>query len=83
MNKPEYHILSKPGCPACIEAKAALTVRGLDYSEVNHTTQADLDRFVAAGHRTFPRIYRNGELIGGNRELQALLNPPKADDNDF
>lgn len=70
----KVRIISKPGCPACIAAKAALTVRGINFVEDVRETQAELDRFVAEGHRTFPRVFVDGKLIGGNAELQELLN---------
>lgn len=79
----EFLIISKPGCPACINAKAALTVRGIDYDEDVRDTPEGIQRFIAEGHRTFPRIFRFGELLGGNDDLQAYLNPRRADDDDF
>lgn len=75
-------IISKPGCPACVEAKAALMVRGLDFEEDVRDTQRGLDKFIAEGHRSFPRVFIDDKLIGGNFELQQWLKP-KSDDNDF
>lgn len=74
-------IISKPGCPACVEAKSALLVRGIEYEEDQRTDQAGLDAFVAEGHRTFPRVFIDGQLIGGNRELQDFLRAKAADDD--
>lgn len=73
-------ILSKPGCPSCVNAKRKLDAIGDAYTEVIHDTEEKIEAFKAAGHRTFPRVYRDGELIGGYEDLLEYL---KRDDDNF
>lgn len=75
-------IISKPGCPACVETKSALLIRGIEYEEDVRDTPEGFERFIAEGHRTFPRVFIDGELIGGNYELQQHLRNAQAAAND-
>lgn len=71
--EPEWLILSKPGCPHCVSAKNLLTSLGFGWSGKEHVTEEDVAEFKAQGHRTFPQVYHNGNLVGGYTELQAFV----------
>ncbi|MEZ5537323.1 MAG: glutathione peroxidase [Thiolinea sp.] len=68
-------VFSRPGCPFCAKAKAALTDAGLSYEELvlnrDYTSRTLL---AVAGKDAVPQIFINGEHIGGADELDALLN---------
>jgi glutaredoxin 3 len=58
-------------CGFCRQAKALLTARGVDYSEVNLAKDpAGRARLVAlTGQMTFPQIVVGRRAVGGFREL--------------
>ncbi|XP_043226984.1 uncharacterized protein LOC122384072 isoform X1 [Amphibalanus amphitrite] len=68
-------VYSIPACPHCRTAKATLTQRGLQYVDV------DLERFPhlrpwlreTTGKTSVPQIFFNSRHIGGNSELQDLV----------
>jgi glutaredoxin-like protein len=63
-------VLTRPGCPHCARAKAALRERGLDFEEI----EANATMLQAVSHTpTTPRVFIDGELIGGSEELAAWL----------
>lgn len=68
-------VFSRPGCPFCAKAKAALTDAGLGYEELvlnrDYTSRTLL---AVAGKDAVPQIFINGEHIGGADELDKLLN---------
>lgn len=68
-----WHLLTKPNCPSCVKAKGKLVLRGESFSFLEHTTEEQIEAFKAAGHRTFPRIFKDGELIGGFEDLEKFL----------
>lgn len=67
---PDILLFTKPFCAHCVRAKAALAEAGLDYVEVNATPRHL--RAVSSTHTT-PRVFVNGEEIGGADELSAWL----------
>lgn len=71
--EPEWLVLSKPGCPHCVNAKNLLTSLGFRWTGQEHVTEDEIAAFKAQGHRTFPQVYHNGTLIGGYAELQAFV----------
>lgn len=71
--EPEWKVLSKPGCPYCVEAKNLLASLGFIPVVQEHVSEADITAFKAQGHRTFPQVYHNGSLVGGYSELQAYV----------
>lgn len=75
------HVLTRsaPVCPSCVKTKALLERRGLDFTVEDHTTPDKIEAFLAAGHRSFPRVFIDGELIGGFEDLERHLQ----DDDDF
>jgi glutaredoxin 3 len=58
-------------CGFCRQAKALLTARGVDYSEVNLAKDPDGRARLAAltGQMTFPQIVVGQRAVGGFREL--------------
>jgi glutaredoxin-like protein len=67
-------ILTKPACPYCAAAKATLREKELGFEEIvlgQDASQISLQ--ALSGAMTVPQIFIDGELIGGNEELQAYL----------
>lgn len=62
-------------CPYCVRAKKLLEKKGVDFTEINVSTDAERRQEMverAGGRRTVPQIFINGEGIGGCDELYAL-----------
>jgi glutaredoxin 3 len=76
------HVLvrSVPPCGYCTKTKALLDIKGLPYTTEDHETPEKVEAFKSAGHRSFPRVYIDGELIGGFDDLDRHL---KQGDDDF
>lgn len=68
-------VYSKNNCPFCVQAKNLLTLKGIEFEEINIEQQPEAREFIVSeGHRTVPQIYKNGELFvpGGFQGLQRL-----------
>lgn len=68
-------VYSKKYCPYCDQAKALLTLKGKEFTEVKIDEDAQAREFVLGqGHRTVPQIYRDGQLLveGGFQGLRSL-----------
>jgi glutaredoxin len=66
-------IWSKDYCPYCVNAKALLERKGIEYEERKigeGYTKEDLLEAVPSA-RTVPQIFLDGELVGGFTELRA------------
>ncbi len=75
MEKPYVEIYSAEYCSYCQQAKQLLDRKGIIYHEI----RVDLDPAKktemierAAGRRTVPEIFIDGELIGGFDDLWGL-----------
>lgn len=67
-------IFSRPGCPFCARAKAALSERQLRYTEISQDQKINTSVLRAVtGHMTWPQVFIGGRLIGGADELDAHL----------
>ena len=70
--KPEITVYTTDPCARCIRAKDLLTLRRLDFVEVNLAKDPvgrhRLAKFT--GLMTFPQIVIDGETLGGLVELQ-------------
>ena len=67
-------MFSKPGCPHCARAKAALTERGLRYTEISQDQKINTSVLRAvSGRMTWPQVFIGGRLIGSADDLQAYL----------
>jgi len=76
---PSIVVLSRPGCPHCARAKAALQAAGLEYEELvlnRDYRQAAL--LALAGTGTVPQVFVDGTRIGGADELEAWLGKRRA-----
>jgi glutaredoxin 3 len=66
-------IWSKDYCPYCVNAKALLEQKGIEYEErkigAGYTKEDLLEAVPSA--RTVPQIFLDGELVGGFTELRA------------
>jgi len=66
-------VWSKESCPFCVQAKALLTQKGIEFEERKigaEYTKEDLLEAVPNA-MTVPQIFLDGELIGGFKELRA------------
>jgi len=70
-------IWSKDQCTFCVQAKALLESKGIEYEERNIMhgtwTQAQLLEAVPNA-RTVPQIFLDEEYVGGFNELRKKLN---------
>lgn len=66
-------VWSKENCPYCVQAKALLSHRSIEFEERKigeGYTREDLLEAVPNA-RTVPQIFLDGELVGGYTELRA------------
>lgn len=71
-----YVIYSKQDCPSCVEAKQLLESKNIDfeYKVLNKDfTILELYNNVPKSCRSFPAIVKDGEYIGGLKELKNTL----------
>ena len=68
-------VWSKNQCPYCVQAKALLESRGIEYEERNIENGWDREDLLAAvpGARTVPQIFLDEQLVGGFTELRKRL----------
>lgn len=64
-------VFSKVGCPHCKAAKELLDSKGIKYTEVPGLKTYALKAMGGSG--TFPLVFLDGKLIGGNTELSETL----------
>lgn len=67
-------VYSTQNCPWCVRAKALLESKGLDYEEINISSDTDraLEMVRRSGRRTVPQVFIDDESIGGFDELSQL-----------
>ena len=68
-------VWSKDQCPYCVQAKALLESRGIEYEERNINDGWDKEDLLAAvpTARTLPQVFLDEELVGGFTELRKRL----------
>jgi glutaredoxin-like protein len=67
-------IFSKPGCPHCARAKAALDAHGVVYEEVTLGKNITFSTVRAvSGQGTAPQVFIGGKRIGGADEVEAYF----------
>lgn len=68
-------VWSKNQCPFCVQAKALLEMKGIEYEERNINVDWDREDLLAAvpGARTVPQIFLDDKLIGGFTELRKYF----------
>ena len=75
-------VYTKNNCGYCMQAKALLKNRDIEFEEVNIEENDEARDFVIAeGHRTVPQIYEGTELFveGGFYGLKDKLEKEKVD----
>jgi glutaredoxin 3 len=78
----EVEIYTTRYCPYCQSAKALLTRKGIDFTEIDVTGDPQgRGRMIerANGRMTVPQIFIGGAHIGGSDELHALDRGGKLD----
>ena len=68
-------VWSKDACPFCVQAKALLESKGIDYEERNVMHEWSKEQLLAAvpTARTLPQIFLDDNYIGGFTELRKHL----------
>ena len=68
-------IWSKDSCPFCVQAKALLESKGIEFEERNVSTDWTREQLLAAvpNARTLPQIFLDDKLVGGFTELRKHL----------
>jgi len=67
-------MFSRPGCPFCARAKAALAKHRLRFTDISQSQKINTSVLRAvSGRMTWPQVFIGGELIGGADELDAHL----------
>ena len=68
-------VWSKDSCPFCVQAKALLESRGIEYEERNVSQDWTREQLLEAvpNARTVPQIFLDEELVGGFNELRQRL----------
>ena len=70
-------------CPYCVRAKQLLERKGIEYKEVNLSTEAPevrVELMQRTKHRTVPQIFIKDQYIGGFDQLYALEREGKLDE---
>jgi glutaredoxin 3 len=68
-------VWSKDSCPFCVQAKALLELRGIEYEERNVSRDWTREQLLEAvpTARTLPQIFLDDQHIGGFTDLRAHL----------
>jgi len=68
-------VWSKNACPFCVQAKALLESRGIEFEERNVSTNWTKEQLLEAvpTARTLPQIFLDDNYIGGFTELRQHL----------
>jgi glutaredoxin-like protein len=67
-------MFSRPGCPFCARAKAALAERSMRYTEISQDQKINTSVLRAvSGRMTWPQVFIGGRLVGGTDELESYL----------
>ena len=68
-------VWSKDACPFCVQAKALLELRGIEFEERNVSQDWTREQLLEAvpDARTLPQIFLDDQHIGGFTDLRAHL----------
>jgi glutaredoxin 3 len=68
-------VWSKDSCPFCVQAKALLEARGIEYEERNVSQDWTREQLLEAvpTARTLPQIFLDDRHIGGFTDLRSHL----------
>ena len=74
-------IYSSDDCPWCLRAKSLLTAKGLDFEEIDISSDRAraLEMIERSGRRTVPQIFIDDEPIGGFDELAKMDLPVRSE----
>ncbi|BCH58085.1 glutaredoxin 3 [Agrobacterium vitis] len=74
-------IYTRKYCEYCARAKALLTTKGVAFTEVDATGNAELRQEMVdkSGRNTFPQIFIDATHVGGCDDLHALERAGKLD----
>jgi len=55
-------VYSKTNCPGCVKVKRELSLKGVEFEEINVDTDDEARRWLilAEGHRSVPQVYVDG-----------------------
>lgn len=76
-------VYSTTVCPYCVRAKQLLQRKGIEYKEINLSTEAPEVRtelMQRTNFRTVPQIFIHDQFIGGFDQLYALDREGKLDE---
>ncbi len=65
-------VYSTDPCPFCVQAKALLNKRGIDFHEINLAKDpaGRAELIDKTGMMTFPQVIIDGKVVGGYTELR-------------
>jgi len=68
-------VWSKDSCPFCVQAKALLESKGINFEERNVSKDWTREQLLEAvpNARTLPQIFLDDKLVGGFTELRKHL----------
>ena len=68
-------VWSKDSCPFCVQAKALLESKGIEFEERNVSKDWTREQLLEAvpNARTLPQIFLDDKLVGGFNELRRHL----------
>ena len=68
-------VWSKENCPFCVQAKALLESKGIEFEERNVSKEWTKEQLLEAvpTARTLPQIFLDDKLVGGFTELRKHL----------
>jgi glutaredoxin 3 len=68
-------VWSKDSCPFCVQAKALLESKGIEFEERNVSKDWTREQLLEAvpNARTLPQIFLDDKLVGGFTELRRHL----------
>jgi len=68
-------VWSKDACPFCVQAKALLELKGIEFEERNVSQDWTREQLLEAvpDARTLPQIFVDDKLVGGFTELRKHL----------
>jgi glutaredoxin 3 len=68
-------VWSKDACPFCVQAKALLELKGIEFEERNVSKEWTREQLLEAvpNARTLPQIFLDDKLVGGFTELRRHL----------
>ncbi|MFP5429589.1 MAG: glutaredoxin 3 [Gammaproteobacteria bacterium] len=77
----EIIIYTTPICPYCVRAKQLFKQKGLEWTEIDVSRDANerMALMERTRQRTVPQIFINGQHVGGCDDLYALERAGKLD----